>query len=66
MLKKINIHLSGQKAQRTRRKENRSGVVYCFSDYFSPLMLNLCFKYLFCITKKDVWRNGSVIIPHYF
>ena len=26
----------GQKVPRTRRKENRSGVVYCFFDYFSP------------------------------
>ena len=65
-VKKINILLSGQKVQRTRRKENRSGVVYCFSDYFSPLMLNLCFKSLFCRTKKDVWRSESMIIPTIF
>jgi len=54
------------KVQRTRRKENRRGVVYSFSDYFSPLMLNLCFKSLFCRTKKDVWRSESMIIPTIF
>ena len=40
--------------------------IIAFLIIFPPLMLNICFKSLFCNTKKGVWRGESMIMPYNF
>jgi len=40
------------------------GRIFAFLIISPPLMLNDCRKFFFHVTKKGVWRDGSMIMPH--
>jgi len=42
------------------------GKVIAFPIISPPLMLKDCHKPSFYFTKKGVWRDGSMSMPHYF
>jgi hypothetical protein len=41
------------------------GMIIAFLIISSPLMLNYCHKSLSYVTKKGVWGDGNMIMPHH-